>query len=159
MTTTELGRGLEARVRKRAARAGAIAAVRMQTELRKSFAPHRKSGDTQRATTVKLDTLTETSISYIAKADTPQASFVNDGTPPHVITPKANPGAVAGSKWPSFVRGEPLLVFNWPRGGMFPARFRWVDHPGYKGSGWWDFTIAQWHDFLQEAFDELPPNL
>jgi hypothetical protein len=137
---------------------GGLAAVKMQTELRRSFAPHKKSGDTQRATSVKLDTVTATSLSYVAKADTPQARFVNDGTNPHPIAPKANPGAIGGPKRPLFIVGEPLLVFFWARVGRV-VRFRWVDHPGYKGSGWWDYTIAQWHDFLEEALDSLPSNV
>lgn len=159
MATTDLGKRLEDRIRKRAARAGIEAAVKMQSELRRSFSPHRKSGDTQRATTVRPGSGSSSTLVFVARADTPQARYVNDGTPPHVITPKANRGAVTGSKWPRFIPGEPLLVFDWPAGGMHPARFRWVDHPGYRGSGWWDFTIAQWHDLLVDAFDALPSSL
>lgn len=151
MTTTVLGERLERSMRERAARVGARAAVAMETNLRRNFQPHRKSGDTQAATSVRLESATPTTLTYIAKADTPQARYVNDGTRAHIITPKANPSAPSGSKWPRFIRGEPLLVFDWPKAGMHPARFRWVEHPGYRGSGWWDFTIAQWHDFLEQA--------
>jgi hypothetical protein len=130
----------------------------MQSELRRNFGVHRKSGDTQRATTVKLESASGSTLTYVAQADTPQAKFTNDGTPPHPIAPKANPGAIGGPKRPLFIPGEPLLVFFWARIGRV-ARFRWVDHPGYRGSGWWDSTIAQWHDFLVDAFEGLPPSL
>lgn len=160
MATTDLGKRIERRVASRARRASGRAAVKMQTELRRNFAPHKKSGDTQRATTVREDSFTASTITYLAKANTPQARYVNDGTRPHVIAPKANPGAPYDGlgKWPRFIRGEPLLVFPWARMGGRIVRFRWVDHPGYRGSGWWDFTIAQWHDFLVDAYAELPPD-
>jgi hypothetical protein len=141
--------GLRRQVRERAALAGARAAVSLQTQLRGAFGQHRKSGATQSATRVTLQGVSATRITYLAVADTPQAKFVNDGTPAHVITPRANPTANAtGGKWPRFISGEPLLVFDWPKGGMHPARFRWVDHPGYKGDPWWDRTIERWPELV-----------
>lgn len=152
MTTTVLGGRLERTMRERAARVAGRAAGAMEVNLRRNFQPHRKSGDTQAATSVRLESATPFTLTYVAKAETPQARYVNDGTRPHIITPKANPAAPAtGGKWPRFVSGEPLLVFDWPKAGMYPARFRWVEHPGYRGSGWWDFTIAMWHDLLEQA--------
>lgn len=141
---------LRRQVRERAARTGAQAAVSMQTALRREFGPHRKSGATQAATKVTLESVTATRLTYRAEADTPQARFVNDGTQPHVITPKRNPSApYTGGKWPMYVSGEPLLVFYWARVGSI-VRFRWVDHPGYKGDNWWDRTIDRWVEFVSQ---------
>lgn len=141
MASTEFGARLERAVRERAARAAATAAVQMEVNLKRNFQPHRKSGDTQAATSVRLESLTETTITYVARADTPQARFTNDGTRPHVIA----------------ARNAKTLRFQWPDG---PASLRGrdgfyhftsVNHPGYRGSGWWDFTLATWHDLLENA--------
>lgn len=43
------------------------------------------------------------------------AIYLERGTRPHVIRPK-KPGGV--------------LVFDWPKAGLFPARFKKVSHPG-----------------------------
>lgn len=149
MPQTALGERLERKVRERAGRIAQTAATKMEVELKRNFQPHRKSGDTQRSISVRLETVTATSLTFVARATTPQARYVNDGTRPHPIAARGN--VAGGSKWPSYRRGESLLVFNWPKAGMFPARFRWVQHPGYRGSGWWDYTIAQWHDRLRDA--------
>lgn len=141
--------GLRRRVRERAGFAAAYAAKKVELDLIRNFSPHRKSGETQSAISVRLDSLEADSVTYLAKADTPQARYVNDGTPPHTIAPKG--GSASGSKWPRRVKGERLLVFDWPKAGMFPARFRWVDHPGYKGSGWYDLALSNWHDYLAEG--------
>lgn len=147
---TELGDTLRRQVAERAKLIGFTAAAKMEVELRRNWGVHSKSGETLKAISVRLETATPTSLVFVAKAETPQARYVNDGTRPHVITPKANPGAISGSKWPSFIPGEPLLFFFWARVGR-NVRFRWVDHPGYRGSGWWDFALARWSDLLQES--------
>ena len=133
MADTALGERLERSLRARAAKAGAIAAVRLQTDLVRNFQPHRKSGETQERTSVRLESLTATTITYIARADTPQAKWVNDGTPRHPI------------------RGNPWLVFYWARVGRV-VRFHEVDHPGYRGDGWWDHTIAFWPFYVEDAW-------
>lgn len=150
--STVLGQRLDRRVRNKAVLAGNRAAVALEVQLRRNFQPHRKSGDTQAATSVRPESQTGTTLTWVAKADTPQARYVNDGTRAHPIAARGN--AAAGSKWPTFQRGERLLVFDWARAGMFPARFRWVSHPGYRGSGWWDFTIATWPDLVQSAYSQ-----
>jgi hypothetical protein len=78
-------------------------------------------------------------------ADTPYAGFTDTGTQSHII------------------RGNPLLVFMWPNDprpnrGKGPAVFRWVNHPGTKGTQWFnagvdggDPMMSRWHDSLQEA--------
>ena len=124
--------------------------MRLQTDLVRNFQVHRKSGATQESTSVRLESLTATTITYTAKAETPQARWVNDGTPAHVITPRRNPGATSGPKAP-VRRGEPALVFFWARAGRVVA-FRWVDHPGYRGDGWWDHTIAFWPLYVEDAW-------
>lgn len=55
----------------------------------------------------------------------PAASYVIRGTRPHPIEPKRRGGT---------------LVFDWPKGGLHPAFFKRVNHPGYEGD-----------DFLSEA--------
>lgn len=155
MATTSFGERLERRIRERAGQIGARAAVRMEVNLKRNFQPHRKSGATQAATTVRLESVTSTSLTYVAKADTPQARWVNDGTRPHPIAPRARPWHVGGPKFPPARRqpgesGPVNLSFVWEKAGG-RITIRWVEHPGYRGSGWWDFTIAQWHDVLVDS--------
>jgi hypothetical protein len=144
MAETAFGERLERAVRERAGRAAHTAASRMQGELVRGFEPHRKSGDTQRSIRVDFAGVTATSIEFVAHADTPQAVFTNDGTQPHIIQ----------------ARNVRFLRFQWPDG---PAQLRsrdgffyftHVNHPGYRGSGWWDINIARWHDLLAEAFGQ-----
>jgi len=51
------------------------------------------------------------------QANTDYSLFVHEGTKAHIIRPK-RPG------YP--------LKFNWPKAGLFPARFMVVKHPGTK---------------------------
>lgn len=51
---------------------------------------------------------------YAVTANTPYALYVHEGTRPHTIT------------------GNPLLVFDWPKGGRHPAVLRRVNHPGTR---------------------------
>ena len=145
MAETALGERLERRIRERAARAGARAAVRMETELKSRFQVHRKSGDTQASVRVTLGSVTATSIEYLAVATTPQAKFVNDGTPRHFIY--ARPGGALRFQWPA---GPPELRH---KDGFY--YFAHVDHPGYIGDPWWDETVARWSEFVDDALAAL----
>lgn len=145
MAETVLGDRLERSVRERAARAGAFAAVQMEVALKREFQPHRKSGDTQASVSVRLLGLTATRIEYVAVATTPQARYVNDGTPRHFIN--ARPGGVLRFQWPA---GPPELQHK--DGFYYFAR---VDHPGYVGDAWWDRTIATWTELVDGAFGRL----
>lgn len=142
MATSALGERLERQVRERAGRAGHTAGVKMEVELRRNWQPHAsQNSETMRSISVRLETVTANSLTYVARADTPQARFVNDGTSPHIIR----------------ARNVRFLRFEWPEGpdhlrskdGFF--YFPEVRHPGYRGSGWWDYTIAQWPDMLAAA--------
>jgi len=139
---TAIGARLERQIRERAARAAAFAAVKMETELRAAFQPHRKSGDTQRSISVRRSLITPTRIEYVARVTTPQSSWVNDGTPPHRITPR-DPNGVLRFQWP----GAPAHLVH--KDGF--VYLKGVDHPGYAGDGWWDNTIRRWHEFLVES--------
>ena len=66
-------------------------------------------------------------------AAAPYASFTNDGTSPHPIV-------VANVK---------ALRFDWPRGGLHPAFFHHVSHPGTAQTKWWDNTLERWDEILQ----------
>ena len=144
MSTTALGERLERQIRERAGRASQQAAVRMEITLKQLWQPHASANsETMRSISVRLESVTTNSLTYVARADTPQSRFVNDGTAPHVIR----------------ARNVNFLRFEWPEGpdrlrsrdGFF--YFPQVRHPGYRGSGWWDLGIAQWHDLLDAALN------
>ena len=130
MAETAIGERLERAVRERGARAAALAAVKMETSLRAAFQVHRDTGETQRSISVRLSALTPTRIEYTAKVSTPQAQWINDGTQAH--------GPVTAR----------FLVFT-PKGSGRTVFTKWVR--GITADHWWDDTIAQWHDFLQDA--------
>jgi hypothetical protein len=94
----------------------------------------RDTGLMESRTTVQAQGLTAT-----AKAATDYASFVKDGTRPHLIRP----------------RTKKVLAFYWPKVGrqMFLPR---VNHPGTRGNSWWDQGIAKWQDFLREGLRRAP---
>jgi hypothetical protein len=69
---------------------------------------------------------------FHAVADVPYASFTNTGTPAHPIV-AVNTRA---------------LRFEWNRGGLHPAFFRSVSHPGTAETKWWDKVIDRWPDIL-----------
>jgi len=142
MAETAIGERLERSVRRRGAEAAARAAVKMETALKAAFQVHRDTGETQRSITVRLASVTATRIEYLARVTTKQAKWVNDGTPPHPITPR-KPGGVLRFKW----AGAPAELVS--KDGY--TYLRSVSHPGYKGDGWWDDTIQQWHEFLQDG--------
>jgi len=142
VAVTAIGARLERQIRERAARAAAFAAVKMETNLKSAFQVHRKTGDTQRSISVRRSLITPTRIEYVARVTTPQAAWVNDGTPAHIITPR-NPGGVLRFQWP----GAPGHLVH--KDGF--VYLKSVNHPGYAGDGWWDNTIARWHEFLVDS--------
>lgn len=122
-----------AHIRARAIFAVADSSNRLQATL-KSTSP-RKTGQLQNQTTVKADGLTAT-----ARAATDYASHVRTpGTRSHVIRP----------------RRAKVLSFLWPQAGgrVFLAK---VNHPGYRGSSWWDDALRQWQSFLADALRRAP---
>lgn len=114
-------------IRTRATFAVSDSSRRLQTVL-KQTSP-KDTGNMQNRTTVNAQGLVAT-----ARAATDYASFVRDGTRPHVIRP----------------RRKKVLSFYWPVTGrqMFLPR---VNHPGTRRNTWWDNGIRQWPDFLREA--------
>jgi hypothetical protein len=156
---TALGDRLARNYRERAAQIGARAAVNLETALRAAWSPHNKSRETLNAISVRLDVVTASSLSYRVSADTPQASWVNDGTRAHPIAPKQRQWHVGGPKSPPARRqqgesGPVNLTFFWDRVGSV-VTFRWVEHPGYRGDPWFTSTVARWSDFLVDARDSL----
>lgn len=60
------------------------------------------------------------------------------------------------------IEGNPLLVFDWPEQGLFPAVFRhvdWVPGPGVEANkGWFTeraVTDEQWQNSLQVAAESV----
>lgn len=119
-------------VRNRATFAVSDSSRRLESTL-KATSP-RKTGELQGSTTVRADGLVAT-----ARATATHASFVREGTRPHVIRPK---------------RGR-LLSFYWPVTGrqMFLPR---VNHPGTRSNDWWDRGLRQWQDFLADGLRRAP---
>jgi len=62
----------------------------------------------------------------------PYAIMTEEGTPGHVIRAK----------------NSRVLVFDWPKGGLFPARFAWVQHPGNRPYLWLWSGVLKGYTFL-----------
>ena len=84
------------------------------------------------AVNVRFD---QTIFTFTAVATAEHASFTNMGTNPHPIV---------------VVRAR-ALRFDWPRGGLHPAFFHHVSHPGSQATHWFDNTLARWPEILQGA--------
>lgn len=125
-------RDLRNRIRVRAYFAVSDASPRLQQTLR-STSP-RDTGLLISRTSVSPRGLEAT-----AKADTPYASFVREGTRPHII--RAKPGKKLRFFWPVTNR-----VMYLPK----------VNHPGTKGNDWWDRGIARWPDYLRDSLRRAP---
>jgi hypothetical protein len=126
-------RDLRNQVRVRAYYAVSDASPRLEQQLR--MTSPRDTGLMQQRTTVSPRGLVAT-----ATAATPYASFVRiPGTRPHVIRAK---------------KGK-LLSFYWPKAAkqMFLPK---VNHPGYRGSDWWDVALRRWPDLLREGLRRAP---
>ena len=124
--------GLRTRIRNRAEYTVKDSASRLQSTLRQTSP--RDTGKMQTATSVDARGLTAT-----AEAATSYASYVREGTRPHVIRPK---------------RGK-VLSFYWPKANrqMFLPR---VNHPGTRGNTWWDKGLAEWQTFLADGLRRAP---
>lgn len=70
-----------------------------------------------------------------AVSDAPQSNWTEEGTQPHVITPRGE--------------GYPLR-FYWPKVGADVAFMR-VNHPGNPARPWFRPTLAEWGDVLQRV--------
>lgn len=118
---------LRNQIRTRATFAVSDSSGRLQSVL-KQTSP-RDTGNMQNKTTVNANGLVAT-----ARAATDYASFVREGTRPHVIR----------------ARRKKVLSFYWPVASrqMFLPR---VNHPGTRGNSWWDNAIRGWPDLLREA--------
>lgn len=123
---------LRNQIRVRAYFAVSDSAPRLEQLLRQTSP--RDTGLMQSRTTVSPRGLEAT-----AKASTPYASFVRDGTRPHVIRPR---------------RGR-VLSFYWPKAGkqMFLAR---VNHPGTRSNPWWNNAIRRWPSLLEASLRRAP---
>lgn len=75
----------------------------------------------------------DSAFGVVAKVDTEHASYVEEGTPPHMIFPK-KPGGVL--VFPS----HGTLVFT-----------RHVNHPGTQGTKFFSSTIERWSEVLAEG--------
>lgn len=95
----------------------------MERELRRAAEKHRKTGELDESIKVRA---VGAGPRYRLHAEAPvlQAVTTNTGARPHVIRAKR----------------AKTLAFYWPKVGrmVFPVS---VNHPGNKGSGWWDKTM------------------
>lgn len=95
----------------------------MQRELQHAASKHRKTGELNEA--IKVRALgAGPRYRLHAEAEVLQAVTTNTGARPHKIRAK---------------KGK-TLAFYWPKAGrvIFPVE---VDHPGNRGSHWWDTTM------------------
>lgn len=126
-------RDLRNRIRVRAYFAVSDASPRLQQDLR-STSP-RKTGEMMSKTTVVPRGLEAT-----ARAATDYASYVRiPGTRPHTI--RSKPGKKLRFFWNVTNR-----VMYLPK----------VNHPGYRGSSWWDDAIRRWPDYLRDSLRRAP---
>lgn len=75
-----------------------------------------------------------TGFRFTARSDVPYASFTSKPTRPHVIR------AVNAR----------FLRFYWPKVGAvvyFPS----VNHPGTRGTGWWERTLEDFPDAIRDS--------
>lgn len=84
------------------------------------------------AVNVRFD---QTVFTFTANTTAPHASFTDTGTNPHPIV----------------VVNVRSLRFDWPRGGLHPAFFHHVSHPGQTATHWWSGTLERWPDILAGA--------
>lgn len=94
-----------------------------------------KSGETRAKSQIRVKSITPAHVRWEAIADTPQANYTNDGTRPHVIRP----------------RTAKALSFFWPKLGK-RVFFAKVNHPGFQGTGWFDKTIEQFPNWLEQEY-------
>lgn len=117
-------RGMKQKALARYGRAAEAGAAALQTELR-ARAPH-KTYELRNSIRVSSRRTGATTFRITAESPVVQAATTNTGARPHVIRP----------------RRAKVLSFYWPKVGQRVA-LRHVNHPGNRGSRWWDRTIAR----------------
>lgn len=117
-------RGMKAKALARYGRVAEEFAAAGKAELRVT-APHKsyELRDSIRATTVRSGA---TTFRTTFEAPVIQAATTNSGARPHVIRP----------------RSGKVLSFYWPKVGKRVA-LRYVNHPGNRGTHWWDKVLEQ----------------
>lgn len=129
---------LEARVRYRAAVIAGTARERLERELQRAAPvgtpnPYQDHEPGQLRDSIAVNVrFDQTVFTFHAETPVAYASFTNTGTSAHPIV-AVNTRA---------------LRFEWPRGGLHPAFFRSVNHPGTPQTGWWTKTVERWPDLL-----------
>lgn len=113
--------GLRRKILRWGQRVSVETAAGMETRLRESASPHRKTGELDAAIHVRA-VGAGPRYRLHAEADVIHAATTNTGARPHVIRPRR-----VGGK----------LVFYWPKAGKVVALSS-VNHPGNRGSHWWD---------------------
>lgn len=78
---------------------------------------------------------------------TDYASFVREGTQPHVIRPKSR--KKLAFYWPAAPSEVPKL----PDGRVVVGR---VNHPGTDPNPWYDNALGRWPEFLRDALRRAP---
>jgi hypothetical protein len=106
-------------------------------KLRTNARFHQVTGAMLRATKVtNFDRGTQ--YGFVAESDVEWAKYVDEGTNPHVITPRS-PGGV--------------LVFYWPKVGRVVYTKR-VNHPGNIAFRWFSQPISEFREIIQKAVTE-----
>jgi hypothetical protein len=105
---------------------------RLERELKRA-APVR-TGQTRDATSVSVRREGQ-GFRFTAQAETEYASFTSKPTRPHVIRA---------------VRAK-VLRFDWPEAGGI-VYFPQVNHPGTRGTGWWERTLEAFPEVIRESF-------
>lgn len=106
------------------------ATVRVKTLLDISE-PKKRTGQLHASQSVR-PSMGATSAKIELRYDAPQAEYTNDGTRPHVIVPKR----------------AKVLAFTVNGRRVFARR---VNHPGNKGTHWFDKTTKAWPAILKDV--------
>lgn len=114
--------GMKAKAMLRYGRLAQESARAFQTELR-TQAPH-KTYELRNSIEVRALHTGPALFTIVAEAPVVQAATTNDGARPHIIRP----------------RRAKMLSFYWPKVGARVA-FRFVNHPGNRGTHWWDKVL------------------
>jgi len=117
-------RGMKERAMSRYARLADAGAEALQSELRIA-APH-KTYELRNSIRCHAFRSGPTTFKIVAETPVVQAATTNTGARAHIIRP----------------RRAKVLSFYWPKAGHRVA-FRFVHHPGNRGTHWWDKTIKK----------------
>jgi hypothetical protein len=108
-------------IERRAQRTAVLAAADMRTHVRRA-APY-ETGETQESVDAVNFRFGRFEVGFTIQATTPQASYTNDGTRPHIIRPR---------------RARALRF----RVGGRVVYARVVHHPGTRATHWFDRVVA-----------------